>query len=146
VYVSVASLLLALVCLVWQPIGGTLYAATGAVRMLLLGVQLAGLWLTVWSVRAIDLLALAGLRPATVSPLVIRGPYRYVRHPLYLGWVLLVFGTPHMTGDRLAFAALTGLYLVIAIPWEERDLTNTFGPAYDRYKREVRWRLFGGLY
>jgi protein-S-isoprenylcysteine O-methyltransferase Ste14 len=146
VYVSIASLLLILVCLMWQPIGGTLYAAAGSVRVLLLCVQLAGLGLTVWSVRAIDPLELAGLRPPNARPLVIRGPYRYVRHPLYLGWVLLVFGTPHMTGDRLAFAALTTLYLAIAIPWEERDLVKAFGPSYDRYRGEVRWRICKGIY
>ena len=68
------------------------------------------------------------------------GPYRLVRHPLYLGWMLIVLGAAHMTGDRLAFAVITSLYLVIAIPWEERSLERTFGDAYRRYQVDVRWR------
>jgi protein-S-isoprenylcysteine O-methyltransferase Ste14 len=94
-------------------------------------------------VRAIDPLELAGIRrPGTAGPsaLQITGPYRLVRHPLYLGWMLIVFGAAHMTGDRLAFASITSLYLVIAIPWEERSLERAFGDAYRRYQVDVRWR------
>ena len=58
------------------------------------------------------------------------GPYRWVRHPLYLGWLLMVFGAAHMTGDRLVFAAITTIYLLVAIPWEERSLRRSFGAAY----------------
>ena len=46
-----------------------------------------------------------------------------------------------MTGDRLAFAVITTLYLVVAIPWEERSLERAFGEAYGRYKARVRWRM-----
>ena len=51
-----------------------------------------------------------------------------------------MFGTAHMTGRPLAFAAITTLYLVIAIPWEERSLVRRFGEDYLRYTRQVRWR------
>ena len=74
------------------------------------------------------------------------GPYRWVRHPLYLGWLLMVFGAAHMTGDRLAFAAITTAYLVVAIPWEERSLRQSFGEAYARYMRDVRWRMIPFIY
>ena len=74
------------------------------------------------------------------------GPYRWVRHPLYLGWVLMVFGAAHMTGDRLAFAAITTAYLVVAIPWEERSLRQSFGDEYARYMRDVRWRMIPFIY
>jgi protein-S-isoprenylcysteine O-methyltransferase Ste14 len=60
--------------------------------------------------------------------------------------VLAVFGTAHMTGDRLAFAAITTLYLVIAIPWEERSLVRSFGEDYLRYTRQVRWRIVPFIY
>jgi hypothetical protein len=147
VYVWTASLLLILVCLLWRPIGGDLFHAAGPRAFVHAMVQLSGLSLIVLSVRAIDPLELAGIRrpgPAACGApggaLQRHGPYRLVRHPLYLGWMLIVFGTAHMTGDRLAFAVITSLYLVIAIPWEERSLERTFGDAYRRYKGEVRWR------
>jgi protein-S-isoprenylcysteine O-methyltransferase Ste14 len=69
-----------------------------------------------------------------------------VRHPLYFGWVLAVLGTAHMTGDRLAFGAITTLYLLLAIPWEERSLTRSFGDDYTRYQRKVRWRIVPFIY
>jgi methanethiol S-methyltransferase len=65
---------------------------------------------------------------------------------LYLGWILLVFGAPRMTGDRMLFAVVTTAYLVVAIPWEERSLAGSFGDAYARYKQAVRWRLIPFIY
>jgi protein-S-isoprenylcysteine O-methyltransferase Ste14 len=83
---------------------------------------------------------------ATAHTLTTDGPYGLVRHPLYLGWMLCVFGAGHMTGDRLAFAVLTTLYLVIAIPWEERSLVAEFGDEYRRYRQLVRWRMIPFIY
>jgi protein-S-isoprenylcysteine O-methyltransferase Ste14 len=78
--------------------------------------------------------------------LTIRGPYRWVRHPIYLGWVLVVFGAPAMTTGRLLFAAVSTIYLVVAIPLEERSLAVEFGTAYSAYQRQVRWRLIPGVW
>ena len=95
-------------------------------------VQLAGLALIIWSVHGLDPLELAGIRDAgTRSTLQITGPYHWVRHPLYLGWMLAVFGAAHMTGDRLAFAAISSIYLVFAVPWEEQSLRRAFGEDYE---------------
>ena len=74
------------------------------------------------------------------------GVYGLVRHPLYFGWVLIVFGAAHMTGDRLTFAVLTTAYLVMAMPWEERSLEREFGASYRRYKEKVRWKILPYLY
>ncbi len=146
-YVWVASLLLIAVMVWWQAIGGGFYQAEGLARWLLRAVQLTGIGLVVGSVRAIRALELAGVQPPTPGEsLQTRGPYRLVRHPLYLGWVLVVFGTPHLTGDRLAFAAMTTIYLLVAIPWEERALEQAFGAAYARYKIRVPWRLLPFIY
>jgi methanethiol S-methyltransferase len=146
-YVWVASVLLILVCVLWVPVGGDLYHATGWRALLFGAAQLAGMWLIVAAVRGIDPLELAGIRRETArGPLQIRGPYALVRHPLYFGWVLAVFATPHMTGDRLAFAAITTLYLVVAIPLEERSLARSFGLDYARYARAVRWRMIPFIY
>ncbi len=147
VYVWTASALLVLVCVSWQPVGGEWYAAGGLAALGHAGVQLAGVWLIAWSVAEIDPLELAGIRQESkTAGLKIDGPYRLVRHPLYLGWILAVFGTARMTGDRLAFAAMTSIYLLIAIPWEERSLGRTFGEAYSRYKAAVRWRVLPFIY
>lgn len=149
VYVWTASLLLILVCALWRPIGGDLFQVAGPHKVVPLTVQLAGLSLIVLSVRAIDALELAGIGrrgAGVIDRLHTTGPYRLVRHPLYLGWMLIVFGAAHMTGDRLAFAVITSLYLLIAMRWEERSLERTFGDAYGGYKRQVRWRVVPYLY
>jgi protein-S-isoprenylcysteine O-methyltransferase Ste14 len=146
-YVWIASVLLLLVTVMWRPIGGELYAATGLPAIALAAVQFAGLWITARGVARIDPLELAGIRPAAdTQGLQVSGPYRWVRHPLYSGWLLMVFGAARMTGDRLAFAALTTLYLIVAIPWEERSLRTSFGDAYVRYMRRVRWRMIPFIY
>jgi hypothetical protein len=146
-YVWTASVLFIAFIALWQRIDGQLYRATGVLALAPLAVQLCGAWLIVRSVRAIDPLDLAGIRhTASVDTLQITGPYHLVRHPLYLGWMLIVFGATRMTGDRLVFAAITSTYLIVAIPWEERSLERAFGDAYARYKERVRWRLVPYLY
>jgi protein-S-isoprenylcysteine O-methyltransferase Ste14 len=64
-----------------------------------------------------------------------------VRHPIYLGWILLVFGAPLMTMSRLVMAVVSSAYLVMAIPWEERSLIESFGDRYREYQRRVTSRL-----
>jgi protein-S-isoprenylcysteine O-methyltransferase Ste14 len=146
-YVWIASVLLIVTLELWAPIGGEVYRVGGIGAVALAVIQLLGLLLIARSVSAIDPLELAGIRsPQTPSPLSVRGPYRLVRHPLYLGWVLVVFGAAHLTGDRLAFAAITTTYLVIAIPWEERSLLHVYGEQYARYSHTVRWRLVPYIY
>jgi protein-S-isoprenylcysteine O-methyltransferase Ste14 len=146
-YVWIASGLLLLVCALWRAVGGDLYRAPGILALALTASQIAGFLITARAVARIDPLELAGIHPARqVEGLQVTGPYRWVRHPLYLGWALMVFGAAHMTGDRLAFAVLTTLYLVVAIPLEERSLRRLFGDDYTRYMRAVRWRMIPFIY
>jgi protein-S-isoprenylcysteine O-methyltransferase Ste14 len=151
VYVWVASLLLAAVCLLWQPIGGTLYRVEGPRAGAHAVIQMVGLLLIGRSVAGLDPLELAGIRQALgTAPkrdvLQVAGPYRLVRHPLYLGWMVAVFGAAHMTGDRCLFAVLTSVYLAIAVPWEEESLRQSFGDEYATYQRRVRWRIVPFVY
>lgn len=177
-YVWVASLFLIAICLLWQPLPGVAWEATGALRWLLYALQLTGIALTLKSAGRLDIWEFAGVKPvqmaqpslsstpaarapapsassapstapapsAAPSALEVGGPYRWLRHPIYLGWVLVVFGTPTMTSGRLLLAGISTLYLVIAIPLEERGLRAEFGQAYVDYQRKVRWRLVPGLW
>jgi methanethiol S-methyltransferase len=148
VYVWVASSLLIFMDLAWQPVGGIVYRVDGWTAWIFTIVQIIGVMMIAQSVRAIDPLELAGIRnpKMTDEELQTGGVYRLVRHPLYFGWVLIVFGAARMTGDRLTFAILTTTYLVIAMPWEERSLERTFGASYRRYMEKVRWRIVPYVY
>jgi methanethiol S-methyltransferase len=165
-YVWVASLLFFLVVLAWQPVPGVVYQVDGWPRWILYALQAGGVVLTLLAGSAIDPRELTGVQQAWTygrahtsadaspvadpdanpEPFVARGAYALVRHPIYLGWFLMVWPTPLMTGGRLTFAAITSFYLLIAIPWEERSLAQQHGEAYLRYTRQVRWRVLPGLY
>jgi protein-S-isoprenylcysteine O-methyltransferase Ste14 len=147
VYVWIASALFLAVCAWWRPIGGEVYRATGVRAAAHIVVQLVGIWCIYRAVGRIDALELAGIRPpADVGGLQTAGVYGWVRHPLYFGWILAVFATPHLTGDRLGFALLTTVYLAVAVPFEERSLVGSFGGEYRRYQERVRWRMIPFIY
>ena len=155
VYTWIASLLFIVVCAAWQPIPGEAYHLTGLAAAAGYGVQIAGIFLTARSSARLDVLDLAGVRQVMddlrgVAPrhvaLETRGLYGLVRHPVYLSWVLFVFAAPHMTFTRLTFAAVSTLYLAIAIPFEERTLVHVFGADYRAYQQRVRWKMLPGIY
>ena len=74
------------------------------------------------------------------------GPYGWVRHPIYLGWLLLVFPVATMTMTRLLFAVISSAYIVAAIPFEERSLRRASGGSYDDYIKAVPWKLIPRVY
>jgi protein-S-isoprenylcysteine O-methyltransferase Ste14 len=146
-YVWIASLLLILMCVAWRPVGGDVYHVHGWRALAHGAVQLAGVLIIASAVRAIDALELAGIRSHIGDDsLQIGGPYRLVRHPLYLGWLMATFGAAHMTGDRLLFAGISVFYLIIAVPFEERSLVRSFGQHYAQYQQLVRWRIVPYVY
>ena len=159
-YVWAASLLFVATCAFWRDLPGTVYQTTGMMRVIGFGLQASGVGVIALSVAVLDPLELAGIRPARArkagtgtapqgtsdNALRVRGPYRWVRHPIYLGWILIVFSAPDMPATRLAFSVISTAYLVIAIPWEERSMTESIGDPYQRYQDRVRWRVLPGLW
>jgi len=146
-YVWTASALLITVCAAWRPVGGEVFRHAGLLAVAHDMAQVAGVLIIAQAVRRIDALELAGIHPHAASePLQISGPYRWVRHPIYSGWLLLTFGAAHMTGDRLAFAVISTSYLLIAMPLEERALRASFGIRYAEYQQLVRYRLVPYVY
>jgi protein-S-isoprenylcysteine O-methyltransferase Ste14 len=149
-YVWIASAIFILTCAWWREIPAVLYDVQwpwqGACRAL----QLWGVWLTLRAAGVLDPLELAGIRQVLgrVRPSTFKvfGPYLLVRHPIYLGWALMTFGTPLMNGTRLSFAVISTVYLMVAVPFEERSLIEAFGDNYRLYRARVRWRMFPGLY
>jgi methanethiol S-methyltransferase len=148
-YVWVASLLFLGVVFFWRPVGGVLWNLHGWAAAIVWAGEIAGIALTAWSAAALGILELSGVRPPkTLGPDDLRsdGPYGLVRHPIYFAWLLLVWSVPLMNGTRLSFAAISTLYLVVAVPFEERSLVAHFGPAYTRYQTRVRAKMIPYIY
>lgn len=150
-----ASVLFVGVCVLWRPVDGVLYSLAGPWRAVGYAAQVTGIVVVLASSSAIDMLDLAGVRQVfnarlgqapRHTTLKTDGTYGLVRHPLYFGWTLLVFGAPDMTGTRAVFAIVSTLYLAIAIPFEERSLVDVFGDTYRHYQRATRWRLIPGIW
>ena len=146
-YVLAASLALLLLFWQWRPIGIEIWTVEQPAARALLWTLFAAGWGTVLVVTfLINHFDLFGLRQVTLpligkpyTPVSFRTPlpYRFVRHPLYFGFLLAFWSTPHMTLAHLLFAAATTAYIVLAIQFEERDLVAEHGKAYEQYRREV---------
>ena len=144
---SVASgITLTLVVVLWQRSGVMLWAAEGVARMLLLSCTLLALALFVWSalsIHSFDILGIAPLRARlrgrvfVHGPFEVRGPYRWMRHPLYSGVLLVLWANPVLTADRLLFNVLWSAWVVGATYLEERDLLHEFGAQYAEYQQHV---------
>lgn len=150
-YVWVASLLFILVLAAWRPVAGTVWAHRGALAWGHHLVVAAGIALTAAGALRLKAFDLAGIsraqgREGAAGSLVVRWPYTMVRHPIYLAWLLMVFGPAEMTATRFVFACVSSTYLALAVPLEERMLVAQFGDTYRRYQRQVRWRMVPGVY
>jgi len=79
------------------------------------------------------------LRGKEYTPLKFRTPafYKFVRHPLYVGWLMVFWATPSMTVAHLVFALATTAYILVAIQFEEKDLVTEHGMKYETYRQRV---------
>lgn len=146
-YVLFSSLALLLLFWQWQPMGGVIWELENQTAVSLAYGLFALGWVTVLaSTLLIDHFDLFGMRQAYLylrgieyTPVKFKTPglYQIVRHPLYLGWLLVFWSAPKMTAAHLLFALATTGYILIAIQLEERDLTNLYGNEYRQYRRRV---------
>ena len=154
-YVLISSLLLGLICWKWQAIPTVVWDVSSPVfRSLLLAMFAVG-WLGVllssFIINHFDLFGLRQvylrLRGLEYTPLSFRERafYRFVRHPLYLGFVIAFWATPHMSLGHLVFAIATTGYIFVGIFFEERDLMKHHAAEYGAYRTRVPMLLPTGV-
>jgi protein-S-isoprenylcysteine O-methyltransferase Ste14 len=146
-YVLASSLALIALFAFWRPLGGVVWSVTDPVLAgVLYGLCAFGFLLVLVVTFLIDHFDLFGLRqvwlyligkPYTTIGFRSPGPYRLVRHPLYVGFLLAFWSAPTMTIAHLVFAIATTAYILIAIQLEEHDLVASLGDAYREYKMRV---------
>ncbi|HEY9623275.1 MAG TPA: isoprenylcysteine carboxylmethyltransferase family protein [Crinalium sp.] len=146
-YVLFSSLCLITLFYFWQPLGITIWTVDHPIFRNLLYAFFGFGWLLVLAstflINHFDLFGLRQvylyLRGKDYTPLnfVTPGPYNYVRHPLYVGWLFAFWSTPTMTLAHLVFAVVTTAYILVAIQLEERDLVRVHGESYVEYRQRV---------
>lgn len=152
-YVVVSSLALIVLMALWRPIPASIWAVAGGGADVLWAVFALG-WgvvlLSTFLINHFELFGLdqlwryaRGLPPAAAQ---FREPlfYRWVRHPLYVGFILAFWAIPRMSAGHLLLALGLTVYIAIGIRFEERDLTASIGAPYADYRRRVGM-LFPGL-
>jgi len=147
IYVLASSLCLIAMFAAWQPLGGVVWNLESTLGRVIAYALFAFGWglvlATTFLINHFDLFGLRQVwlalrdRPYTRLRFVEPGPYKLVRHPLYVGWLFAFWSTPTMTSAHLVFAIMTTAYILVAIQLEERDLVAEHGAAYDSYRRRV---------
>jgi methanethiol S-methyltransferase len=143
-YVLCASLILALLFWQWRPISTLIWSVTDsfwvATLDVICGLGWAMVLLSTFLINHFELFGLtqvvAHFRGGELSEPVFRTPflYRWIRHPLYLGFLLAFWATPAMSAGHLLFAVATSGYILLGIFLEERDLITQFGDRYRSYR------------
>lgn len=147
VFVLFASLALIVMFAFWQPLGTVVWNVTApagaAILWALFGIGWGIVLLSTFLINHFELFGLQqawlNLRQREFAPPRFRTPflYRFVRHPLYLGFFLAFWATPLMTAGHLLLALGMSAYMLIAIRYEERDLVAFHGRDYEDYRGRV---------
>jgi protein-S-isoprenylcysteine O-methyltransferase Ste14 len=146
-YVLLASLALALLLWQWRPIPTVVWhVANPRIAIALMALSFLGWLIVLTSTFLINHFELFGLHQVAnnLSGRPMPAPrfreplyYRFVRHPIYLGFIIAFWAAPTMTAGHLLFAAVTTAYILVGIQLEERDLVEIFGDQYRTYKNRV---------
>ncbi len=152
-YVLLSSLALVLLFWLWRPLPDVIWEISNSnIAMLVTAVSLLGWLIVLTSTFLINHFELFGLHQVANNlsgqPMPVprfRTPlyYKFVRHPIYLGFIIAFWAAPVMTVGHLLFAAGTTAYILIGIWLEERDLVDMFGDDYRRYKERVSMLIPG---
>jgi protein-S-isoprenylcysteine O-methyltransferase Ste14 len=146
-YVLIASLCLDLMYWQWRPMNESIWDVQNVVGAdVLQGLYYVGWLIVLASTFMVSHFDLFGLRQVALfakgqqyTPIGFKARmlYRFVRHPIYMGFVTAFWATPKMTLGHLVFAIATTGYILIAIQLEERDLTTAFGTTYEQYRDQT---------
>lgn len=146
-YVLLASLALILLFWQWQPMPEAVWNVENtAGRYILWALFGIGWALVLTSTFLINHFELFGLRQVYLNQRGqehtdsgFRTPflYKFVRHPIMLGFIIAFWATPRMTAGHLLFAVATTAYILIALQLEERDLASAYGTTYEDYRKHV---------
>ncbi len=144
---SIASgVALTMVVVLWQPSEIHLLTLQGFPRWIIQGcsvLAIAGFAWAIVALRPFDPFGLAPIvahlrgNPNRLPKFVVRGPYRWVRHPLYFCILVLIWSSPDLTADRLLFSVLWTAWIYVGTTLEDADLLAEFGDAYRNYRRKV---------
>jgi protein-S-isoprenylcysteine O-methyltransferase Ste14 len=154
IYAIASGVALLTLVILWQESTHVLVELRGAARWLLRSLIPAAFILFAWGIIALRSFDTFGIhvilaqfrnKAEKQSPLAARGPYRWVRHPLYLAFLMLIWSYPTLTPDRLLLNVLFTAWVVMGTMWEERDLVAEFGDPYREYQYRVPmlipWRI-----
>ncbi len=150
-YVLLASLALALLLWQWRPMPQLVWQIGSlAIAMAVTVVSFVGWFIVLTSTFLINHFELFGLHQVTnnlagrpMPATRFRTPlyYQFVRHPIYLGFIIAFWAAPTMTLGHFLFAVVTSIYIVVGATLEERDLIDVFGDDYRRYRKRVSMLL-----
>lgn len=145
-YVLLSSLALILLYWLWQPMPGPVWSVEGVGATILWAICALGWGIVLLSTLMIGHFELFGLQQVyhnlrnlrpTEPNLIMPGFYALVRHPIMTGFIIAFWATPQMSWGHLLFAAVTTIYIVLALQLEERDLIGIFGDRYREYSAKV---------
>jgi protein-S-isoprenylcysteine O-methyltransferase Ste14 len=145
-YAITSGIALTAVVLFWQPSQTVLYQVEGLLRLLVRAISVFAIVGFSWGVRTLGDFDTFGLNPIRAylrgrqlraSHFVVRGPYLWVRHPLYFFMLVLIWSCPDVSLDRLLFNVLWTLWVLLGTYLEEKDLVTEFGEKYRHYQKTV---------